>query len=69
MKPAKIIKTAIRALFSVSCALFLWVVYFSRSGRSPCLRRAANDMEHRPVRHLPRVRHRDFGLVINTLIT
>ncbi|WP_303012373.1 hypothetical protein [uncultured Bacteroides sp.] len=28
MKPAKIVKTAIRALFTVSYALFLWVVYF-----------------------------------------
>ncbi len=29
MKPTKIIKTAIRALFAVPCALFLWVVYFT----------------------------------------
>ncbi len=29
MKPAKIIKTAIRALFAVPCSLFLWVVYFT----------------------------------------
>ena len=28
MKPVKIVKTAIRALFAVSCAPFLWVVYF-----------------------------------------
>lgn len=28
MKPVKIVKTAIRALFALPCALFLWVVYF-----------------------------------------
>ncbi len=28
MKPIKIIKTALRALVAVPCALFLWVVYF-----------------------------------------
>ncbi len=29
MKPIKIIKTALRALIAVPCALFLWVVYFT----------------------------------------
>ena len=29
MKPATIVKTAIRALFAVPCALFLWVIYFA----------------------------------------
>lgn len=28
MKPVKIVKTAIRALFALPCTLFLWVVYF-----------------------------------------
>ena len=29
MKPIKIIKTVLRALVAVPCALFLWVVYFT----------------------------------------
>ncbi|WP_175636740.1 hypothetical protein [Bacteroides fragilis] len=29
MKPIKIIKTVLRALIAVPCALFLWVVYFT----------------------------------------
>lgn len=29
MKPIKIIKTALRALVAATCALFLWVVYFT----------------------------------------
>lgn len=29
MKPIKILKTALRALAAVPCALFLWVVYFT----------------------------------------
>lgn len=29
MKPATIVKTAIRALFAVPCVLFLWVIYFA----------------------------------------
>ncbi len=29
MKPIKIIKTALRALVAVPCALLLWVVYFT----------------------------------------
>ena len=29
MKPATFVKTAIRALFAVPCALFLWVIYFA----------------------------------------
>lgn len=29
MKPATIVKTAIRALFAVPCTLFLWVIYFA----------------------------------------
>ena len=29
MKPTKIFKTAIRALFAGPCALFLWVAYFA----------------------------------------
>lgn len=29
MEPIKIIKTALRALVAVPCALFLWVVYFT----------------------------------------
>lgn len=29
MKPTKIFKTAIRALFAVPCALFLWMAYFA----------------------------------------
>lgn len=32
MKPTKIIKTVIRALFGVPCALFLWVEYFTVGG-------------------------------------
>ena len=28
MKPIKIIKTALHAIASVPCALFLWVAYF-----------------------------------------
>lgn len=29
MKPIKIVKTALRALVAVPCALLLWVVYFT----------------------------------------
>lgn len=29
MKPIKIIKTALRALVAIPCALLLWVVYFT----------------------------------------
>ncbi len=29
MKPIKILKTALRALAAIPCALFLWVVYFT----------------------------------------
>ncbi|WP_418991951.1 hypothetical protein [Alistipes sp.] len=29
MKPIKIIKTVLRALVAVPCAIFLWVVYFT----------------------------------------
>lgn len=51
------------------CPLSVGSVLHRWSSRSPRMRCVAGDMEYHPRRILPRVYHRSFCLVINTLIT
>ena len=66
MKAIKILKTALRILAAVPCAL--GGVFHRRDDRSPYKRRLANRVGYCPVRCLSRNRHRSFCLDINTLI-